>query len=444
MNLYSMLQRRQEEDKPIRIGLIGAGKFATMFIAQARKTPGFQLLGVADLSPERAKNAFARTLWPAEQIAARSLEEANRTGGTCIMQDAEELIKSPFIDLCIEATGNPEAGIHHALLCIENGKHIVMVNVEADAVAGPLLAHKARQAGVVYSMAYGDQPALICEMVDWARTAGFEVVAAGKGTKYLPIYHQSTPDTVWEYYGISAERAARAGMNPKMFNSFLDGTKSAIEMCAVSNATGLLAEPDGLHFPPCGADDLQNLLKPRAAGGILSHSGMVEVVSSLERDGRVCYRDLRWGVYVVLRGDSAYMMDCYKEYGMLSDESGEYISLYRPYHMIGLELGISVASIGVRGEPTGQARNFYSDVVATAKRDLLPGEILDGEGGCTVYGNVLQAADSLKIGGVPLGLCGNVKLIKPVKAGSPVCWSDIEYTDRESIRVRREMERAFA
>jgi predicted homoserine dehydrogenase-like protein len=199
----------------------------------------------------------------------------------------------------------PEAGIAHALACIRAGKHVVMVNVEADALAGPLLARRAREAGVVYSLAYGDQPALICELVDWARACGFEVVCAGKGTKYLPSYHQSTPETVWEHFGISPAEAARAGMNPKMFNSFVDGTKSAIEMGAVSNATGLLPPPDGLLFPPAGAEELQTILRPRAVGGVIERSGMVEVVSSLQRDGGPVERDLRWGVYVVFRGDPA-------------------------------------------------------------------------------------------------------------------------------------------
>ena len=170
----------------------------------------------------------------------------------------------------------------------------------------PLLASAAREAGIVYSLAYGDQPALICEMVDWARACGFEVMAAGKGTKYLPEFHTSTPDTVWSYYGFTAEMVAAGDFNAQMFNSFLDGTKSAIEMAAVSNATGLQPSPSGLHFPPCGVDDLARVLRPREDGGILHHRGQVEVVSSLERDGRPVFRDLRWGVYVTLAADSDY------------------------------------------------------------------------------------------------------------------------------------------
>ena len=202
---------------------------------------------------------------------------------------------------------------------IDGGKHILSVKVEADALAGPLLADRARRAGVVYSLAYGDQPALTSELVDWARSSGFSVVAAGKGTKYLPAYHAVTPDDVWGHYGLTPAEAKAGVMNPKMFNSFLDGTKSAIEMTAIANACGLDVPSDGLSFPPCGVDDLPQILKPKSAGGSLERSGMVEVVSSLERDGRPVFRDLRWGVYVVIEAPNDYAAACFKQYGLKTD-----------------------------------------------------------------------------------------------------------------------------
>ncbi len=228
-----------------------------------------------------------------------------------------------------------------------------MVNVEADVLAGPALAARARSAGVVYSMAYGDQPALVAELVDWAHATGFEVIAAGKGTKYLPDYHAVTPDDVWRHYGLDPARARAAGMNPQMFNSFLDGTKSSIEMAAIANATGLAVPSDGLLFPPCGVDDLPSILKPKADGGVLEGRGMVEVVSSLNRDGSAVERDLRWGVYVVIAATNDYTASCFEQYGMRTDASGRFAAMYRPYHLIGLELGVSVLSAALRGEPTG-------------------------------------------------------------------------------------------
>jgi predicted homoserine dehydrogenase-like protein len=441
VNLHRLLQERAAAGRPVRIGLIGAGKFASMFLAQVPRTAGMHLAGIADLSVERARQSLARAGWPAERCAAHSLAEAMKTGGTHVGEDAPALIAAQGIEVLVDATGSPSAGIAHALAAIEHRKHIVMVNVEADVLAGPLLARRAETAGVVYSMAYGDQPALIAELVDWARTSGFDVVAAGKGTKYLPAYHASTPETVWGHYGLTPEQAERAGMNPRMFNSFLDGTKSAIEMAAVANATGLTPAPHGLSFPPCGVDDLPRVLRPTSEGGQLHHKGQVEVVSSLERDGRPVYRDLRWGVYVVLEAPGDYVARCFAEYGLVTDPSGRYAAMYRPYHLVGLELGISIASAALRGEATGSARDFRGDVVATAKRDLAAGEMLDGEGGFTVYGKLMPAADSLALGGLPIGLAHQVKLRRPVKADAAVTWADAAIDETSpAVALRREME----
>ena len=444
MNLSRLLRAREEDGNPVRVGLIGAGKFGSMFLAQVRRTPGMHLLGVADLSRERALAALERTGWERERVSAGSLDEAYERGTTHVTEDAAAMIRANELDVVVEATGIPEAGIQHALECIRSGKHVVMVNVEADALAGPLLARRAREAGVVYSLAYGDQPALICELVDWARACGFEVVCAGKGTKYLPHYHQSTPETVWEHFGWSAEQVSRSGANPKMFNSFIDGTKSAIEMAAVANATGLLPPSDGLLFPPAGADELATVLRPHADAGVIERSGMVEVVASLNRDGSDLERDLRWGVYVVFRGDTEYVRDCFRQYGLVTDPSGSYSALYRPYHLIGLEVGISVASAALRNEATGSPMSWVADVVATAKRDIAPGETLDGEGGYLVYGKLVPVEASLSQHAVPVGLAHGMKVLRPVKAGSVVAWADVEpIEDREAVKVRREMESLF-
>ncbi len=444
MNLWAKLKARAAADRPVRVALIGAGKFGSMFLAQAPRTPGLHVAAIADLAPARAREALTRVGWPTERGAARSIDDAIKSGGTWVTDDAAAVIAADAIEVVIDATGHPPSGIRHALLCCAHQKHIVMVNVEADVLAGPLLARRAAAAGIVYSMAYGDQPALIAEMVDWARTAGFDVVAAGKGTKYLPSYHASTPDTVWGHYGLTPEQAKLGGMNPQMFNSFLDGTKSAIEMAAVANATGLLPAGDGLAFPACGVDDLPRLLKPRSEGGVLAHKGQVEVISSLERDGRAVFRDLRWGVYVTFEAPSDYVRRCFAEYGLVTDSSGRYAAMYKPYHLIGLELGISVASAALRGEATGAATGFRGDAVAIAKRDLHAGEVLDGEGGFTVYGRLMPAAQSLSLGALPIGLAHGVGLRRGVAAGEVVRWQDVAVNeDEEAVRVRREMEATY-
>ncbi len=433
MNLYRLLEQRSAERGPVRVGLIGAGKFGSMFLSQVPHTPGLAVSAIADLDPARARQACAVVGWSAERAAA-----------CAFVDDGAGLAARDDVDVVIEATGHPAAGIAHARAAIRAGKHVVMVNVEADVLAGPLLAREAKAAGVVYSLAYGDQPALTAELVDWARSCGFAVVAAGKGTKYLPAYHQVTPDDVWSHYGLTPQEARAAGMNPQMFNSFLDGTKSAIEMAAIANATGLSVPKGGLLFPPCGVDDLPHVLRPQHAGGLLDGSGMVEVVSSLERDGRPVFRDLRWGVYVVLEAPNDYAAACFRQYGLKTDASGRYAAMYKPYHLIGLELNISVLSAALRGEATGQPLGFRGDAVAVAKRDLAAGETLDGEGGYTVWGRLMPAADSLAIGALPIGLAHHVRLTQAVPAGSVVTWSVVAEMSGPAVDARREMERAFS
>ncbi|MGZ5082228.1 MAG: NAD(P)H-dependent oxidoreductase [Usitatibacter sp.] len=444
MNLHRLLQARAAQKKPVRVVLIGAGKFGSMYLSQARRTPGLHVLAVADLAPERARASLARVGWPAASYAAGSLDEAHRGATTFVTDDAERAIAHAATEVVIDCTGSPAAGISHARACCRRGKHVGRVTVAADALAGPLLAARARQAGIVYSLAYGDQPALICELVDWARTAGFTVIAAGKGTKYLPEYHSATPTTVWGHYGFSEEMVARGDFNAQMFNSFLDGTKSGIEMAAVANATGLTPAPGGLEFPPCGVDDLPRILRPRSVGGRLHHPGQVEVVSSVERDGRPVFRDLRWGVYVTFAAEHEYVRRCFQEYGIVTDPSGEYAAMYKPSHLIGLELGVSVASAALRGEATGSATGWRGDCVATAKRALRAGEMLDGEGGYTVWGKLMSAADSSAARALPIGLAHKVKLKRDLAMGATVSWDDVDHdASSQAVQVRREMERMF-
>lgn len=421
-----LLAARREDGKPVRAGLIGAGKFGSMFLSQVPTIPGLEVSIIADLSPDRARSACAAVGWSEERIAATRFTDS----GT-------DLTRDDAVEVVIEATGNPAAGLRHGTTAIDAGKHLIMVNVEADVLAGATMAARARSRGVVYSMAYGDQPALTSEMVDWARAAGFRVVAAGKGTKYLPAYHSVTPDDVWSHYGLTPDQAAAAGMNSQMFNSFLDGTKSAIEMAAIANACDLDVPEDGLAFPPCGVDDLATILRPRSAGGRLDGTGMVEVVSSLERDGRPVFRDLRWGVYVVLEAPNDYAAACFKQYGLPTDATGRYAAMYKPFHLIGLELSISVLSAALRGEPTGTTRGFRGDAVAVAKKDLAAGEMLDGEGGYTVWGKLMPAQASVSADALPIGLAHNVTLTSPVAAGAVVRWADVKIASDDVVLARR-------
>jgi predicted homoserine dehydrogenase-like protein len=431
MNLQALLAARVDANKPVQVGLIGAGKFGSMFLAQVPSIKGLEVAVIADRDVARAKAACRTVGWDSSRIAR-----------TRFVERGSDAIADERVEVVVEATGDPGAGIAHAIAAFEAGKHIVMVNVEADALAGAHLARKARAANVIYSMAYGDQPALISEMVDWARTSGFAVAAAGKGTKYLPAYHTVTPDGVWQHYGLTAAEAKAAGMNSQMFNSFLDGTKSAIEMAAVANACALDVPHDGLHFPPCGADELARIMRPKALGGVLDGDGMVEVVSSLQRDGSPVERDLRWGVYVVFKANSDYAASCFKQYGLPTDSTGRYAAMYKPFHLIGLELSISVLNVALRGEPTGTCRAWRGDAVAVAKRPLKAGETLDGEGGYTVYAKLIPTAKSLERNALPIGLAHHVKVLRDVAAGEIVTGADVALDgNMQAVRIRREMER---
>ncbi len=441
MSLFKQLQQRQADGRPLRVGVVGAGKFGTMLLSQAIRVPGVHIVGIADLSPDTARSNLALADWPAERYAARTLDVAVADGTTHVGEDAMALIGDPRIDIVVECTGNPIAAIDHLLAAFAAGKHAISATVEADAVCGAMLASRARQSGVVYSMAYGDQPAMVCDLVDWARTCGFTVAAAGRGHKWKPAYRYSTPDTVWDHWGVARKEAERGRLNPKMFNSFLDGSKPAIESAAIANACGLDAPKTGLAYPAGSIEDIPGLMRPHCEGGVLEKSGMVEVISSLRTDGSEIADNIRMGVWVCVKADTEYQKNCFSEYQVVTDESGRFFCLYKRWHLIGLELGLSVANVGLRGEATGTATGFGADVVAVAKRDLAPGEVLDGEGGYCVAGQLRPADKSVSMGALPLGLTGGVALRRAVARDSILTYDDVTLDEGlTAVRLRRQQE----
>ena len=235
----------EEFDENIKVAFIGCGKFISMFLSQYNQLKKIKIDTIIDLKIDQAKKNCLNS-----GLTEDTIKEINFTNSL------NEAINRD-IDIFIEATGNPIVGTVHADKIIKKKKHIILVNVEADVTCGKYLSDLAKQNGVICSMAYGDQPSLILEQIERARLNGFLVTCAGKGTKYHPAFEYSTPDTVWEHYGLTKERAEiESGMNPKMFNSFLCGDKSAIEMCAVSNASNLKCPTNGLTFPPVGVYDI--------------------------------------------------------------------------------------------------------------------------------------------------------------------------------------------
>ena len=444
MNLYSKLGERYAQGKPVRVGLIGAGKFGSMLLAQARKIPGFHVVGVADLDVAKAHASLERTGWKKEEYAATSLSDAMDSERTFVTDDAQALCAFDGIECIVEATGHPIAGTRHALMAIDGMKHVIMVNVEADVMVGPILGRKAREKGLVFSMAYGDQPAFMCELVNWAQCSGFEVVSAGKGMNFQPEYRYSTPDTVWGYFGWSEEFVAKGDFNAKMYNSFTDGTKAAIEMSAVANATGLDVPDNGLAFYPTGLQDLAQVFKPVSDGGRLPKSGLIDIAASQEPDGREVVNNIRYGMFVTFKAQDEYTRGCFEQYGLLTDKSGWYASMWRPFHLIGLETSFSVLSAVLRGEPTGTSLDFRADAAATAKRDLKAGEYVDGEGGYAAWAKSIPATISTEIDALPMGLAHHVKLKNDIKRDQVIRMSDVELVDDlDVVNLRREQVRTM-
>ena len=429
MYLYSKLESLT---KDISIAFIGCGKFISMFLSQFNQLQKIKIDSIVDLNIDRAKQNCKNS-----GLSDQTIQQINYS------KSLDEILNRE-IDIFIEATGNPLVGTKHAVKIINNKKNIIMVNVEADILCGKYLSDLAIKNNVIYSMAYGDQPSLIMEQIEWARLNGFHVTCAGKGTKYHPSFEYSTPDTVWGHYGLTKERAEKeSGMNPKMFNSFLCGDKSAIEMCAVSNASNLKCPDNGLTFPPIGVYDIAKKMVPKSFGGLIDHDGQVEVISSIDLEKKDIPHDLRWGVYIVIKAQNEYVKNCFKDYGMVTDSSGNFSAIWRPYHYVGLELAQSIYSIALDQKATGQTKYFNADVVSLAKKDLNPGDTLDGEGGYCARGRLTTAYESVKNDYLPLGLTDNAKVIEPVKKDQFIKFSDVEINYIDEVKVAREYQKTL-
>lgn len=436
------LMALSEQGKPIRVAIIGCGRFGSMMLAQILHAPGMDVAVACDINYKRATDAMVRAghdpsgLFETDNVLNANTSIEKRV--PVITENSDVAIRS-VVDVVVEATGNPEIGAKHASDAINFGKHIVMVNVEADVLVGLTLKDMADKAGVVYSLVYGDQPALIEDLYDWAVSMGFDVVAAGKGTKYIPDYRKGTPDDALIRYGYTLEQIESGHLNPKMYNSFLDGTKSAVEMCAVANMTGLKPDVPGRHFPPASVEQIPSILIPEAHGGILTQDGVLEVVSCVYPDGTDVVGSIRWGVYVVITSRSSYLRQCLREYGVPMDKSGTYGVIYRPYHLVGMEAPASIARAQLYKEPTGSPKSYVADVVAVARRDLTPGEELDGEGGYTVYGLLVGADEVTSKKLLPIGLCHGARLVNSVSEEQMLSYSDVEISTESYVHRLRDL-----
>jgi predicted homoserine dehydrogenase-like protein len=440
--LNEKLRDLERAGQPIRIGIIGAGTFGTQIIAQTCRIPGMRVSAIADLKPERSRRALSLGGVDGDHVVsaktAADIDRAIEAGRPAVTASADELAASN-VQVVVEATGDAEVGARHAFEAIAHRKHIVMVTVEADVLVGYLLNKKAEEAGVCYSLAYGDEPALAHELVDWARTLGFSVVAAGKGTRFAEAFRKSTPDDVPRLYGFTG-----ADYNAQVFCSFLDGTKHTIEMAALSNSTGLVPDVRGMHFPTCDLREIPDVLCEKERGGILNAPGAVEAVSVIHPDGSFVERGLRGGLYAVFASADTYAIESLASYGeiigmMIGKRSGRAM-IYRPQHFVGHEVPLGIARLMVSGASSGRPNWRASEVIAAAKRPLAPGTVLDGEGGYAVYG-LLERADVARAEKlVPVGLTRGAEVLQDIPEGGLITYDNVSLPETFALGLRREQD----
>ena len=440
--LSQLLAQRERDGHPIRVGIVGAGKFGTGVVAQVSRMKGMTVAAIADINLDGAKQAFEAGGISSDSTyvveSENGLEDAIRSDKYAIMEDAASLVRADSIDVIIESTGLPEVGARTAHTAILHNKHVVMVNVEADVTVGPYLKQMADAAGVVYSLVDGDQPGCTMNMVDWAESLGFEIVAAGRGTIMLDDDREGIPDTVPQRYNFSDEMIARRRINSKMYNSFRDGTKAQTEMTALSNMTGLPPDVRGMHEPAVAIADIAKVMSHKSEGGLLSRSGVVELANSVMVDGQRIPQSLGMGVFVVIRTDHPFIQEDLSGYIGITGGDGKNFLLHRPYHLVAVEAPITVAHAVLYGMPTGAPVGHISDLITVAKRNLQAGEVLDGGGGYTVNGLIERADVAREERLLPLGLSSGAKLKRPIETGEAIGYADVEVpTDSFVYKIRQ-------
>lgn len=433
-------------DDPIRVGIIGTGKFGGGLLAQLSQMKGMVPAVIADIEPERALNVLAASGVDKSDVriveSAAAICDTVREGKTAIVPDGLLLTQCEDVEVVVEATGVPEVGARMAYEAINNGKHVVMVNVEADVTVGAQLRRLADSAGVVYTLVDGDQPGCTMNMIDWARALGFEVVAAGRGTVMFDDDREGVPDTVPERFGFSDELIERRTINFKMYNSFRDGSKAQLEMTALANMAGLVPDVRGMHEPSVNIEDIARACSLKEEGGLLSQHGVVELANSV--DGKTMLdNSLKMGVFAVIRTEHPFTQEDLKDYNLHPGGNGNYL-LYRPYHLVAVEAPISIAKAALFGLPTGSPLPTpTAEVIAVAKRDLKAGEKLDGSGGYTVNGLCEKATIAREENLLPLGLASDVTLKADVVKGEAIKYDDVDLDENSFVLKLRRLQDAI-
>jgi len=396
------LAARADSGRPVRIGLVGCGEMGTDIVTRVGMMDGVEVAAISELDPAEAHRAVEiarRTTGHSIDVSnAGALNAAVEGGMTAVTDDADALIESGLIDVIVDATGVPAVGAEIGLKAMEHGKHLVMMNVEADVTIGAYLRREADRLGVVYSLGAGDEPSACMELIEFASAMGHRIVCAGKG-KNNPLNFDATPDRY------AAEAKAR-DMNPRLLVEFVDGSKTMVEMSAIANATGLVPDCDGMHGPAVGPQDLATTLVPERDGGVLSDIGRVDFSVG---------KGLAPGVFVVVEAEHPRVLERMKDLKM---GPGPYFSFIRPYHLTSLEVPLTCARAVLYGSadmiPLDRP---VAEVCAVAKRDLAPGETLDQIGEYTYRAWAMEVSRARAMRAHPAGLLTGGRVTDTIRRG---------------------------
>jgi predicted homoserine dehydrogenase-like protein len=413
IGLNEELQYRQEQGNPVRVGLIGAGQMGTDIVAEASMMRGLDVNIIADVNLDKARDAYEIAKTGVEVVAAETAEQADQAilaGKNVAVSDYRILTDVKNIDVVIEATGVPEIGTRASLRAVRNGHDLAMMNVETDITVGPLLRWYTEKKGQLYALAAGDEPAACKELFDFADAIGFTIVAAGKG-KNNPLDRHGTPEDP-----AIIKEAARRGLNPNMLIEFIDGSKTMIEMAAISNATGLVPDVRGMHGVETDRDHLHKSFALKEDGGVLNKMGVVDFGV-----GRVAP-----GVFLIVRTDHPRL----REAMILRDMgNGPYYTLFRPFHLCSIEVPLTCAMLALRKKSNMvPLDHLVSEVFAVAKKDLKSGDVLDMIGGVSYYSLIDTYEAARKENLLPIGLAKGAKVLREIKMDHPISMDDVEIT----------------
>ncbi|EJF92151.1 NAD(P)H-dependent oxidoreductase [Bartonella melophagi] len=423
------LKQRAENYQPIRIGLIGCGEMGTDLLSSVVHMDGITITAVATRTPLRVFNAAVLAYGEEGHVRevenATALTQAIEKGLIAVTDDLDLVLCHEQIDIIVDATGHPEIGAKVGLKALENNKHLVMMNVEADVTIGAYLKHEADKRGLIYTLGAGDEPSSCMELIEFVSALGHKIVAAGKG-KNNPLIFDATPD-------LYEEEALRRNMNVRMLVEFIDGSKTMIEMAAIANATGLLPDCPGMHGPQASLEDLNKVLIPKKDGGILDGYGVVDYSTG---------QGVSPGVFVIAEITHPRLRERMED---LKVGEGPYFTFYRPYHLTSMEVPLTCARAVLYGKADMTPLNYpVAEVCAVAKKDLYPGDQLDSIGLYSYRAWTMSASEARVHKAIPCGLLKKATVTSEIKKNEIITQHNTRlFEDQSIVHLRTQQDLLF-